>query len=233
MSDDWNAVALSKDEIVIRRANTCPEVVKFLSQTSTDSAELRRARTHKSATSAEASSKWQSGHLEIFERPPHLKSVRYTSSKKAHNSKIAALNDTLEDSLSKLPKNFKPIHGLLLISFLTLCWMLITTFSAPPLGANSGPDGEMCKGAPTEGHLCLCPRETVCATKWHEVIFLAFARASAYFDYPMYLILFVSKCHNLRGAAYGTHLKEWLPLDDMHHLHTFAGTFVSFEAGRV
>jgi len=69
----------------------------------------------------------------------------------------------------------------------------------------------------------------VCATEWHEVVFLAFARASAYFDYPMYMLLFLTKCHNLCGAAYRTYLKEWLPLDDAHHLHTFAGTFVACE----
>lgn len=55
--------------------------------------------------------------------------------------------------------------GLLCISALSLCWMLVTTFAAPPLGANSGKDGELCVGTPTEGKLCLCPRETVCATK--------------------------------------------------------------------
>jgi ferric-chelate reductase len=118
---------------------------------------------------------------------------------------------------------------LLCVGALSLCWMLVTTFAAPPLGANSGKDGEMCVGTPTAGKLCLCPRETLCATKWHEVVFLAFARASAYFDYPLYMLLFLSKCHNLRGAMYRTYLKEWLPLNDMHHLHAFAGTFVSVE----
>ena len=107
--------------------------------------------------------------------------------------------------------------------------MLATTFAAPPFGINSGKNGDACVGTPTEGSLCLCPRKTVCATEWHEVVFLAFARASAYFDYPMYLLLFVSKCHNLRGAMYRTHLKEILPLSDVHHLHVFAGAVVSVE----
>lgn len=118
---------------------------------------------------------------------------------------------------------------LLCVSALSFCWMLVTTFAAPPLGANSGKGGEMCVGTPTAGKLCLCPRETVCATRWHEVAFLVFARASAYFDYPMYMLLFLSKCHNLRGALHRTYLGEWLPIDNLHHLHTFAGTFVSVE----
>ena len=133
------------------------------------------------------------------------------------------------DPESKLKRKGLTSRWLLCICALSLCWMLVTTFAAPPLGANSGKHGEMCVGTPTEGKLCLCPRETVCATKWHEVVFLAFARASAYFDYPMYMLLFLSKCHNLRGALYRTYLREWLPISDMHHLHTFAGTFVSVE----
>ena len=124
---------------------------------------------------------------------------------------------------------FSPVRGLLFVGCLTFCWMLVTTFAAPPIGVNSGAKGGACVGTPTEGHLCLCPRETVCATKWHEVTFLVFARASAYFDYPMYMLLFLSKCHNLRGFIYRTHLREWLPLGDLHNLHAFAGAFVSFE----
>ena len=118
---------------------------------------------------------------------------------------------------------------LLCVGAMSFCWMLVTTFAAPPLGANSGKDGEMCVGTPTAGVLCLCPRETVCATRWHEVVFLVFARASAYFDYPMYMLLFLSKCHNLRGALHRTYLGEWLPINDMHHLHAFAGAVVSVE----
>ena len=50
---------------------------------------------------------------------------------------------------------------LLCISALSFCWMLVTTFAAPPLGANSGKGGEMCVGTPTAGKLCLCPRDGV------------------------------------------------------------------------
>jgi predicted ferric reductase len=140
----------------------------------------------------------------------------------------APVDDDKRES-KHVSKPFTPTQCLLGISFLSLCWMLVTAFALAPLGANSGPTGAACVGTPTEGTLCLCPRPTVCATEWHEVVFLAFARASAYFDYPMYMLLFLTKCHNLCGAAYRTYLKEWLPLDDAHHLHTFAGTFVACE----
>jgi predicted ferric reductase len=45
----------------------------------------------------------------------------------------------------------------------------------------------------------------------------------------LYVLLFLSKAHNLRGALQRTYMSEFLPLDDLHHLHTLAGTIVSFE----
>ena len=120
-------------------------------------------------------------------------------------------------------------HGVLVICVLSFCWGILTTFEAPPLGANSGRSGHECHGKPTQGKLCICPRKTVCADEWHELIFLALSRLSAYFDYPLYVLLFVSKMNNLRGLLYRTHLREWLPLDDLHHLHTLSGCIVSFE----
>ena len=115
-----------------------------------------------------------------------------------------------------------PTRALFALCTLTFGVCILTTFSHAPVGVNSGPHGEACVGKPTAGYFCLCPRETVCATEWHEVVFLALARCSAYFDYPLYVLLFISKCHNLRGMLYRTYLREWLPLDDLHHLHTLA-----------
>mmetsp|Transcript_27659 Transcript_27659/g.68062 ORF Transcript_27659/g.68062 Transcript_27659/m.68062 type:complete len:715 (-) Transcript_27659:210-2354(-) len=115
---------------------------------------------------------------------------------------------------------------------LSLCTLMVgvclmTIFAAPPFGINSGTDGAACVGTPTAGRVCICPRATVCATEWREVAFLVLARVSSYFGYPLYVLLFLTKCHNLRGMLYRTHLSEILPLDDVHHLHTLAGTVVS------
>ena len=46
---------------------------------------------------------------------------------------------------------------------------------------------------------------------------------------PMYVLLFVSKAHNLRGALQRSYLSEYLPLDDAHELHTFCGSVVGVE----
>ena len=43
------------------------------------------------------------------------------------------------------------------------------------------------------------------------------------------MLLFLSKAHNLRGALQRSYISEFLPLDDMHRIHTFAGKVVGFE----
>lgn len=63
----------------------------------------------------------------------------------------------------------------------------------------------------------------------HALIHISSTGLSAYFDYPLYVLLFLSKAHNLRGILQRTYLSEFLPLDDLHHLHTFAGIIVGFE----
>ena len=77
--------------------------------------------------------------------------------------------------------------------------------------------------------ICICPRNTVCVKDVKSLIFLGLARCSAYFDYPLYMVLFLSKAHNLRGVLQRSFLSEFLPLDDMHEVHVFAGKVVGFE----
>ena len=124
-----------------------------------------------------------------------------------------------------------PIGALLLVCTFTLLYCAAEIISPPPFGVNTGwTGGAECAGPEFElKSICICPRETVCIKDVKSLLFLAFSRLSAYFDYPLYVILFLSKAHNLRGILQRTHLSEFLPLDDMHHLHTFAGTVVGFE----
>ena len=60
-------------------------------------------------------------------------------------------------------------------------------------------------------------------------MFLVFARASAYFDYPLYVALFLSKAHNLHEFLQRTFISEFVNLKDLHHVHTLAGMVVAFE----
>lgn len=123
-----------------------------------------------------------------------------------------------------------PVGAVLGVCCCTCLYGAASTFMGPPFGANAGADGPECAGAGFE-HLgfCICPRETVCVKDAKGLTFLVLARLSAYFDYPLYVLLFVSKAHNLRGVLQRTYLSEVLPLDDLHQLHVFAGALVGLE----
>ena len=138
-----------------------------------------------------------------------------------------------------MPKRLKkfllsPIGGLLILSTCTLAWCAFQIIAPPPFGINTGwtssASGAECIGPDFEPMpVCICPRETTCIKDVKSLVFLAFARLSAYFDYPLYVMLFLSKAHNLRGILHRTFLREFLPLDDLHSLHVFAGKVVAIE----
>jgi predicted ferric reductase len=138
-----------------------------------------------------------------------------------------------------MPKRLKkflisPIGGLLILSTCTFAWCAFQIIAPPPFGINTGwassASGAECIGTDFEPMtVCICPRETTCIKDIKSLVFLAFARLSAYFDYPLYVMLFLSKAHNLRGILHRTFLREFLPLDDLHSLHVFAGKVVAIE----
>ncbi|KAK3237620.1 hypothetical protein CYMTET_52321 [Cymbomonas tetramitiformis] len=81
----------------------------------------------------------------------------------------------LKSKALKMNRETRGFAPILVLCMCTLNWAVASTFSEN--GANSGPDGSECTDQPTEGYFCICPRETVCATEWHEVIFLVLSRA--------------------------------------------------------
>jgi hypothetical protein len=106
--------------------------------------------------------------------------------------------------------------------FVTACcvgscvWIIVTTFSRVPVGLI------------TENGT-LCPRVTVCAETWYALVLLFFSRSSAYFCYPLMMLLFLSKANNLRTALERSFLSVWIPFHDLHHLHVVAGSIVAFD----
>jgi len=76
---------------------------------------------------------------------------------------------------------------------------------------------------------CICPRETICATDTLSIILLALARCSAYFDYPLYMMMFLSKCHNINNICRRTVLREWIDFADIHKVHKIFGIVVGIE----
>ena len=47
------------------------------------------------------------------------------------------------------------------------------------------------------------------------MIYLTIARCSAWFDYPLYMVLFLSKCDNLNNLMQRTSLRVWLNFSEV------------------
>lgn len=55
------------------------------------------------------------------------------------------------------------------------------------------------------------------------------SRASAFFDYPLYMMMFLSKAHNLNNLLRNTIFRWWVDFGDMHHIHNIFGVVVGIE----
>ena len=72
----------------------------------------------------------------------------------------------------------------------------------------------------------VCPRRTICAGDWLSIVLLAVSRTSAYFCYPLMMLVFLSKANNLRTLFMHSPLVLVVPLYDLHEMHTFCGRVV-------
>lgn len=117
--------------------------------------------------------------------------------------------------------NTKPAKGsmdpfvkfMFALCIVTLVWIVITTFSPKPVGL-------------LNKSKWICARPTVCAEDWWSLVLLAISRSSAYFCYPLMMMLFLSKANNLRTLLQRTPLSMFIPFYDLHHIHTLAGAIV-------
>ena len=72
-------------------------------------------------------------------------------------------------------------------------------------------------------------QQTICARNIRSVIFLALARFSAYCDYPLYVLVFLSKAKNLQSFLSYRYINEIFPMDKLHDLHLLAGMIICVE----
>ncbi len=130
-------------------------------------------------------------------------------------------------------KNFRWWHLIFVFSAISAIACLFQLLLPPPYGVmmTSAEIGEVgvASGCEDELEHCICPRETICATDKLSIILLALARCSAFFDYPLYMMLFLSKAHNLNNHLRRTLLREWVDFGDMHKVHRMFGIVVGFE----
>ena len=118
--------------------------------------------------------------------------------------------------IPKKPKRTKRtwwIYVILGVSIACVVWIVIRTFSPKPVGSLNS-DG------------WVCPRYTVCAEEWWALVLLGISRLSAYFCYPLMMLLFFTKTNNLRTILLRTPISLIVPLYDLHQVHVFCGNTV-------
>ena len=135
-----------------------------------------------------------------------------------------------EGSLLPLPKWW---HGIFFFSFVSFIACLVTLWAPYPYGARM--PSEMVAQTPySDGCIntttCICPRETICADDVFSMILLTLARCSAWFDYPLYMCLFLSKCNNLNNYLQTTVWRCYINFSEYHKVHRLFGVIVGIES---
>ena len=136
------------------------------------------------------------------------------------------------DHSSVLP-NAKWWHSIFVFSFISVVVCIIRTWAPYPYGARMTTDmvaetdwSDGCIGMDS----CICPRETICADDLTSMILLTIARCSAWFDYPLYMCLFLSKANNLNTYLQKTILRCKINFSDSHKIHRLFGIIVGVES---
>ena len=124
-------------------------------------------------------------------------------------------------------------HAVFGFSLVSLLACVVTLWAPYPYGARmpsamvaETPWSDGCQGLPS----CICPRETLCADDLISMVFLTIARSTAWFDYPLYMLLFLSKANNLNNFLQRTALRCWINFSDFHRVHALFGAVVGIES---
>jgi hypothetical protein len=134
---------------------------------------------------------------------------------------------------SQLIANAKWWHGVFVFSLISMLACIITLWAPYPVGARM-PTAQVAEMPWSNGcqglDACICPRETICADDLISMIFLTIARCTAWFDYPLYMLLFLSKANNLNNFLQKTALRCWINFSDYHRVHSLFGMIVGVES---
>lgn len=124
-------------------------------------------------------------------------------------------------------------HGVFIISLISMLASIITLWAPFPIGARM-PSATIATMPFSNGCIalqsCICPRATICADDLLSMIFLTIARSTAWFNYPLYMLLFLSKANNLNDFLQKTALRCWINFSDFHRVHTLFGIVVGLES---
>ena len=126
------------------------------------------------------------------------------------------------------------LRAVLGCSLVSLLACVVTLWAPHPFGARrptatvaETPWSDGCQGGLDS---CICPRATTCADDLLSMVFLTAARCTAWFDYPLYMLLFLSKAKNLNNFLQKTTLRCWINFSDFHHVHALFGAVVAIES---
>ena len=110
-----------------------------------------------------------------------------------------------DDKVQPFVKNIHWWHALFFFSAIGLLVCLLQLLLPPPYGlmmtSTEVAEVGVAPGCDDDMQRCVCPRKTICATDKLSLILLALARCFAFFDYPLYMMLFLSKAHNLNNHS--------------------------------
>lgn len=151
--------------------------------------------------------------------------VASENNRKPYPSKVPAYDFLRKEDGEKLIGSLLPSaewwYGVVAISLTCMLASIITLWAPYPIGARIPtetvaimPFSNGCVGL----NSCICTRETICADDLLSMIFLTIARATAFFNYPLYMLLFLSKANNLNNFLQRTVLKCWVNFSDFHRV---------------
>ena len=161
----------------------------------------------------------------------------FANSKAPKKAQLEVVRDPLSVRLAKWYSDKKAEvqwwHAIFIFSVISLVVCLLQVLLPPPFGMRQ-PSAEVAKQPFSDGcqdgmAMCVCPRATICADTRLYMALLALARASAFFDYPLYMMMFLSKAHNLNNLLRNTIFRWWVDFGDMHHVHNIFGVVVGIE----
>ena len=100
-----------------------------------------------------------------------------------------------------LPSRWR--HAVFAFLTVSLLACVVTLWAPYPVGARMTSD-EVARAPWSDGcvgvRTCICPRETVCADDALSMALLSIARASAWFDYPLYMVRVPRSCEFLHPS---------------------------------
>ena len=163
--------------------------------------------------------------------PPKRASLRRSLSKRMSFAERHQIEQEQENLSSP---RLKWWHGVFFFSGISVIACLCQLFLPYPYGLfmTSAEIAEVGVAPGCEDGLkrCICPRETICATNIFSMVLLALARSLVFFDYPVFMMMFLTKCHNINNVFRRTIFREWIDFSDMHKVHKIFGVIVIVES---